>query len=219
MNTSVCTFLAAAATALFSALPASAATVTFSGGPRGIDPLGNLYSFDGRTFTFTTGIDGFNPFGTLIGSGTGAKSISFTLNGPYTFDPTPAPEIPNVCPPGQYAIYVSLNPLVITCVGMGGGVEETRYDWTYLRTIDTSGPGVAATFNAPVGGELVRGISSFEFLLTLPQPIAVDSFSFTAAWSDVTAVPELGVAPMFVLGLGGILFGARRNKMHLGQVS
>jgi hypothetical protein len=183
--------------------PAQAAEVAFSGGASGVDPLGHAYSFDGTTFRLASAIGDFNPAHTPIGSGTSAASFSFTLTGPTVFDPGPV-LLPNACPPGQYAVYLSLNPLVIVCMGFSGGGPFIRNTWQYsMRS-----PGVG-TFDGPVDGSLAAGVSDFQFTLTFPEPVATGSFSFNAAWSDVSAVPEPVGATLMLLGLAGLAAGRR----------
>ena len=184
-------------------LPAQAAEVAFSGGPNGVDPLGHLYSFDGSTFRLASNLGDFNPAHTPVGGGTGVASFSIALTGPGVFDPTPV-GIPNACPAGQYAIYISLQPLIIVCVGYTGGGPFIRHTWTYsMRS-----PGVG-TFDAPLDGGLVAGVSDFEFLIHFPTPIDPTSFSFNAAWSDVVSVPEPVSGALLLFGLAGL--AARRH--------
>ena len=119
-----------------------AADMSFSGAADGVDPLGHNYSFNGSTFLLSSGSGTFNPLGTLIGPGTVAASFSLALTGPVTFDPTPV-GVPDACPPGQYAVYISFNPLTIICIGLATG-PVIRHTWQYRM----AQPGVI-TFDSP----------------------------------------------------------------------
>ncbi|MFM6739726.1 MAG: hypothetical protein ACKPJT_30525 [Microcystis panniformis] len=138
--------------------------IEFSGGASGVDPLGHSFTFDGTTFTLSSGSGTFNPSGVDIGN---AKSFSFSLINPAVFNPDPV-SVPDACPPGQYATYVSTNPVVIVCVGLGGEGPFIRYTWDYRML-----PGGVITFNDPRGTGLTAGLSKFDFTLTFPQPIDV----------------------------------------------
>lgn len=199
-----CVLALAAATLM--QVSALAAEVVFSGGASGIDPLGNSYSFDGSDFLLSTGGATFNPLGTRIGNGTTARSFSFSLTGPAVFDPGPV-LLPNACPPGQTAIYIHLNPTVITCIGSFSG-PKTRYDWPY-RVVSSPG---TVTFDAPTGGELVAGKSTFNFSIHFKQPVDASSFSFIGTWSDVSAVPEPAVAWSLALGLMAVGAAVGRSR-------
>jgi hypothetical protein len=189
---------------------ALAGEVVFSGGSSGIDPLGNGYSFDGSDFLLSTGSGTFNPLAVAVGSGTTARSFSFKLIGPAVFDPEPV-LVPNACPPGQTAIYIHLNPTVITCVSSGSG-PHTRYDWPFSRVVGSPG---TIRFDAPVGGELVAGKSTFDFSLHFNQPVDAASFSFIGAWSDVSAVPEPASALYLALGLLAVGAAAGRSRLRV----
>jgi hypothetical protein len=200
------TYWLGAALALLMQDPVHATDLVFSGGSSGTDPLGHPYSFDGTTFRLASGLGDFNPSHGSVGSGTGVEAFSFTLTGPAVFDPGPV-GLPNACPAGQYAVYLSLNPLVIVCMGFSGGGPFIRHNWQYsMRSAGTGG------FDAPLGGGLKAGVSDFAFTLTFAQPVDPASFSFTAAWSDVSAVPEPASATLFGLGLAG--WAARRRWLR-----
>ena len=193
--------LCAMASALLSQ-SVQAKDIEFSGGPSGVDPLGHSFAFDGTTFTLSSGSSTFNPSGTGIEK---AKSFSFGLTSPGVFDPDPV-DVPNACPPGQYATEISTNPVRIVCVAFGKEDEEfIRYTWQYRML-----PGGVITFNDPRGTGLTTGLSKFDFTLTFPQPIDVNNFSFTAKWSDVASVPEPSLTTgLLLLGLSGLYWTKR----------
>lgn len=194
--------------AMLASSPLMATEISFSGGASGTDPLGHAYSFDGTTFRLGTVLPttGFNPSGTPIGDGTGIRSFSISLVGPAPLNPTPV-DVPNACPPGQYAVYISLNPLTIICVGLTGGGPIIRHTWQYeMRTAGVGG------FEAPPEGVLFADTTGFEFTMAFPTPIDPSTFAFTATWSDVAAIPEPATAALFALGVAGLGVAVRRRR-------